>query len=463
MLLTLLILLIIILNLFKPFRFFLGNHYININSEYGWKRFRSSELKDAKWLFSDINHYVTSYLKNKKFKEGAEFRREFAQDQEFFKLLAKLQEMVKEDYIPEDVIIKFSLEGWRTQWLNGFIQNLSAQTKKTILDTKFNFANFYFEDKYENFYDTYILSHVFFQAVLLYGTNRNLFIKLANANEAEMLPIPQFYNFNFIKSHSFFSKWKNFLYELDESVFFFKLPRWCFHKELFNYQIVNTKEIYAFSEKEEVLDQENEDDIKFFLVDNPSYWFNFIMAWLFVIPIYFFYKFTFVVLWPKGYIIVKHEIEFYLYGFLGRFIFLNDFFDSIISAHWVDSRGNRRKASSQSSPHRKHYRRRYRIRLDYLLENTCWGNLGFVKVRKKKIFYFFKQIIFAWRNFLNIFIYIFILFLFITYRYKQLKKYIFVSQYMSFFKFKFLKLFWKIRLYMNIKNNIKKILFEKKC
>jgi hypothetical protein len=29
------ILLIIILNLFKPFRFFLGNHYININSEYG--------------------------------------------------------------------------------------------------------------------------------------------------------------------------------------------------------------------------------------------------------------------------------------------------------------------------------------------------------------------------------------------------------------------------------------------
>jgi hypothetical protein len=105
------------------------------------------------------------------------------------------------------------------------VDKLLEQNKDAVFNTKFNFINFYLEPKFEKFYDTLINNHVFFQAVLLYGINRNKYINLATSGEAfDILPLPQFYNFSFYNAYKNVSFVNDFFYELDKNVYSFNLP-----------------------------------------------------------------------------------------------------------------------------------------------------------------------------------------------------------------------------------------------
>jgi hypothetical protein len=66
---------------------------------------------------------------------------------------------------------------------------------------------------------------------------------------------------------------------------------------------------------------------------------------------------------------MKQELNFYFYGFLGRFGVFNGLFNILPSPYWADIYGERKKAGSNSAERIK-YKRRYRDRLGYFLDVT---------------------------------------------------------------------------------------------
>jgi hypothetical protein len=81
-----------------------------------------------------------------------------------------------------------------------------------------------FDDKYANYYQTYLSHHLYLQAFLLYGFNRNKFLRTIFLQELELFPLPQFLNPVYLRSKSVFDLLKKYFDKIDSSIYSYKLP-----------------------------------------------------------------------------------------------------------------------------------------------------------------------------------------------------------------------------------------------
>jgi hypothetical protein len=83
---------------------------------------------------------------------------------------------------------------------------------------------FYFNKEYHSYYNNYIYNYVFFQALLLYGINRNSYLNIADLNEGIFELIPQFHNKKFKIRNKSSNLIKEYFFKLDEEVYYGLLP-----------------------------------------------------------------------------------------------------------------------------------------------------------------------------------------------------------------------------------------------
>jgi hypothetical protein len=235
------------------------------------------------------------------------------------------------------------------------------------------------------------------------------------------------------------------------------LPWWCLHKDLFSFQIIDTKIVFENNDSNLYKIEEDE---KFFLVEGPSMWLsNFFAYWLYFLPLCLCLKYTFI--WPKHYIIIKHELHFYFYGFLGRFSIFNELFNVLPSPYWADVYGERKKAGGHSAERLK-YKRRYRDRLGYFLDVTGWGKFCLWKARLNKKYYFINGFYTIYMYLRNIFLYFLIILVYLIIYYLIYNKKLYTSNKYKVWRYKILKDFWKVKLYVSNINIIKLNYLKKK-
>lgn len=438
---------------------FLGDTATHLNAEYCWRQFRKTKGEDLTWLFDDINKYVRGYFMNRKFRGAEDFRKEYEEDPEFFNYMdslikaydqktnlnawSKFEEMSANPYL------------WRAYWLNKFMEQFRAHELENLNNPPLNFSSYYFDDEFESYYKNYISNYAFFHALLLYGIKRNKNLELADLSEGNFEIIPQFYNKLYKKRWLASNNLKEYFFTLDEQIYYGLLPWWSYHKDLFSHQLLDTNIIIKEADKT------SQEDEKYFFIEAPSMWLSsFIAYWVFFLPIFLCIKFTFI--WPRHYLIMKQELEFYFYGFLGRFSIFNNFFDILASPYWADIQGERKKASGQAQYRRK-YKRRFRHRLRYLMDVTGWGPYCWWNARHNKIFFIIKGFYVVYMYLKYIFLYFFIVLAWIIFYYfcfAYNNNFLNIKNFREF-SFKEYKAFWKFKLYLQSKNFNKLNYFKK--
>ena len=436
---------------FPKMHVFLNTKNPHLNPEYCWRRFRKSGNKEVAWIFANINEFVTGYFENKNLGIAKDFMKKFENDEDFVKHIETLK------YASETGILNIKTyfeeigenpyrHVWRGYWIEGFAQKLKQHNKETILDPKFNFSLFYFDPNYDNYYELYLNKYLFLYGFMLYGIKRNKYLENAFLNEGEFRIVPQIYNRILIKKSETAQKIKDYFFKLDEMLFYNALPSWCLHKDLFSFQIVNTKEIYGIEDNKTV------DEEKIFLIESFSFVSSFFVFWLFWFPGYLCLKLMFS--HPRFCLILRHEIEFYLYSFWGRIWLINNLFDIFSGVYWSDIGGDRKKAGTQVKRRRK-IKRRFRSRLRYIFDVTSWGPFCLWRCRNNRSMYFGKFFYSIYLYLKYIILYVLISF-YISFRLlKTYFKMMYKTENLEIFTFNQVKNFWKFRFYLEIVNKMK--------
>jgi len=434
---------ILFFSIFSFFRNFLGKDFCAYDPEYCWKRFRNdSEVDNVKWVFADLNYYVKDFLKNKKLKLSKQFGKELEYDSTFIDFLDTLQKDIREG---EDHIKSFDEVDnlWRPMWVENFLEKLKVHTYKNFFNTKFTFASFYFDPKYEKFHRNIIINNLFFQAFLLYGLRRHKFVELASLNEGYMIPLNIFWNDFYLQLNTISDSIKKYYYELDEKVYNHSLPMWCYHKDTSFTSIVSTK-----------LGEEDENgEEQFFFIDNPLSIFVYVSFWFMLIPTFFIRKLT--ITWPKYFIVVRHEWYLYLIGYAARFNVINEMFEFYARVHWTDLFSDRRKGSTQSI-HRRKMKRRYRLRVKYAYACTNWGDFCIWRIRKAQRTFYEKNLTIILTYFKNISIYFAFVLVMLYFNYVFFKKALIMNfKKVNMWKLSNFRNLLKLKLYYNIIFSIK--------
>jgi hypothetical protein len=443
---------IFFLNFFVFFNNICGCSQASMNSEYNWNRFRDAKDKNLKWVFMDINKHVKRFLSDKNFIGGKEFNRLLQTDEgftDFFVELAQNKEQKKMSY---DHVNKFTFdEKWRPMWLESFLYKLEERDLERLFNKKYDFSYFLFNPKCKSYYENYINEHVFFIGFILYGWKRSQFIEDAFENEAELLTIAPFDNKNSLMFSNLFKKFFKLFYNIDKFLFNHQLPYWVFHKELFTYQVVSTKDV--FFESNEELSEEDLASIKYFLVDHPTLIFMGLVFWFLVLPVWFLKINNFVFFRKSAK--ARHELSFYLFWILGRFSVFGYYFDYIIGTYWDNVSGRKRKISYRSHSRVKKKRWKHMMQVKFFLGSMYYGPFMFNKVRYKKHFVIYSSIWLIYKYILSVLIYFVFSSILIYFIFKMHLNQIFVSKSLNFFFKSPLKEFWRLMIYMNQKNKIK--------
>jgi hypothetical protein len=439
---------------FPKMHVFLNRKNTHLNPEYCWRRFRKSSNDEVVWMFANINEFVTGYFGNKNLDMGKYFRKKFENDEDFVKHLEMLNHARDTGILNIKTYFEQIAENpyrhvWRGYWIEGFAQKLKQHNKETILDPKFNFSLFYFDPNYDDYYNLYLNKYLFLYGFMLYGIKRNKYLENAFLNEGVFRIVPQIYNRPLIKNAEAAIKIKSYFYKLDEMLFYNALPWWCLHKDLFSFQIVNTKEIY---DKEEDSKNKSIEEEKIFLIESYSFGSSFFVFWLLWCPGYLCYKLMFS--YPRFCIILRHELEFYFYSYWGRFWLIDNLFDIFSGAYWGDTGGDRKKAGTQVR-RRKKIKRRYRARWRYIFDVTSWGPFCLWRCRNNRLIYFGKFFYSIYLYLKYIFLYILISFGISYWLFKNYFKIIYKTENLKILGHYKVKNFWKFRFYLDVVNNIK--------
>ena len=157
---------------------------------------------------------------------------------------------------------------------------------------------------------------------------------------------------------------------------------------------------------------------------------------------------------PRFCLILRHEIEFYLYSFWGRIWLINNLFDIFSGVYWSDIGGDRKKVGTQVKRRRK-IKRRFRSRLRYIFDVTSWGPFCLWRCRNNRSMYFGKFFYSIYLYLKYIILYVLISF-YISFRLlKTYFKMMYKPENLEIFTFNHVKNFWKFRFYLEIVNKMK--------
>jgi hypothetical protein len=448
------------------FKSVLNHSIFELNSEYAWKRFRNIDLLELDWMFKAVNVKVKAYLSNSKFAYSNDYSNKVIDDdaEKFFSTLVYMDKHAEQfDFF--GMTHSHMINAPRTKWLVKTSKAIRERGRSRIFDIGFNFGSFHQSERFDDFYNNLVVNHLQIGGFLAYGNSRNKFIRQANFSEAEVLEaLPIFFNKRYLDYKYFFDFMKSFFYSLDKQLFNNKLPYWSLHKDSFSYQLGCVQDdLQAFVLDDLVFDEEEQRvyDNRYFLVDEDPHTFYFVTFWVFAVPLFLFLAVYLKNHW-FGFFTSRKAIDFFFFGYWSHFDFPRNFTLSISSNYWIGEHSWWRWGSYYSA-YKPRNRKKRHLSFRPLMEGLTV--VGEYVVWEAKIFVFnhcIVKILYIMRSLFEIFIY----FLFTSLLLSAIRVLFFRKFFVNiekgalFYKYSFIKLFLKVKLYIAFKNYLKDKYFK---
>jgi hypothetical protein len=253
-----------------------------LNGDYSWKRFRLEDIDKVVWLFRGLGSFVRKVLQTAHISQKSRVVRLHAASP----LKGSSEEIMHDYYKRFFTQGVLTYESYKDKQLSGSLMQARLVDYKSLTKSKkFNFIKFFFDKEYSIFHDNLMFNYLSFASLLSYGCLRNGFLSSAFLSRPDYIELFRGFRDNFVRMDDIYNKFKSKTFFLDKTFFYFKLPSWMLHKDLFSYQIVDATTKYKQYEDniERGIAVSKQDVL--YIYDMPSIPEAFIFFW-FAIPIY---------------------------------------------------------------------------------------------------------------------------------------------------------------------------------